>query len=55
MPRTPARFTQTELARAMRVARAEGMTVEIRPDGSIRIVPVDLSMRQVDSNAAWVP
>ena len=55
MPRTPARFTQTELARAMRVARAEGMTVEVRPDGSIRIVPVDLSKGQVDSNAAWVP
>jgi hypothetical protein len=55
MPRLPSRFTQSEIARALRVAKAEGMTVEIRPDGSIRIVPVELSTRQVDSNAAWVP
>jgi hypothetical protein len=42
MPRTAARFTQAELARAMRVAKGEGMTVEIRPDGTLRLVPVDV-------------
>lgn len=41
MPRPPSRFTQSEIARALRVAKAQGMTVEIRPDGTMRIVPVD--------------
>jgi hypothetical protein len=41
MPRTPAKVTQAEIARALRVAKAAGMTVEVRPDGTIRIVPMD--------------
>jgi hypothetical protein len=40
MPRPASRFTQSEIARALRVAKAEGMTVEIRPDGTMRIVPI---------------
>ena len=55
MSRPPSRFTQSELARAMRVAKAEGMTVEVRPDGSIRIVPVEITKGQVDTATAWVP
>ena len=42
MPRRPALFTKTDLARAIRTARAvflqEGGSVEIAPDGTIRIV-----------------
>lgn len=49
MSRTPARFTQADLARAMKVARAEGMTVRIEPDGSFVIVPVEAAKsREVD-------
>lgn len=39
MPRTGSRFTQSEIARAIRAAKAEGMTVEIRADGTMRFVP----------------
>lgn len=46
--KTTSRFTQAELARAMRVAKAEGMTVEVTPTGSIRIVPVDATQGKVD-------
>jgi len=42
MPRRPALVTQADLARAFRVAKAEGAVVELRPDGVIRIVPADL-------------
>jgi hypothetical protein len=48
MPKNPCRFTQAELARAMRVAVTQGMTVEVRPDGSIRIIPVELTKGKVD-------
>lgn len=41
MSRRPATFTKADLARAMAVARANNMTVEVAPDGTIRIVPVD--------------
>jgi hypothetical protein len=41
MAKPASRITQSEIARALRVAKAEGMTVEIRPDGVLRIVPVD--------------
>jgi hypothetical protein len=46
MPRPASRLTQSEIARALRVARAEGMTVEIRPDGTLRIVPMEESRPQ---------
>lgn len=40
MSRRPATFTKADLARAMAVAREHGMTVEVAPDGTFRIVPV---------------
>jgi hypothetical protein len=42
MPRTPAKVTQADIARALRAARqAGGGAVEIRPDGTIVIRPDD--------------
>jgi predicted nucleic acid-binding protein len=38
MSRTPARFTQADLARAIRAAKAEGMIARVLPDGTIEIV-----------------
>ena len=43
MSRRPANFSKTDLSRAMSVARENGMTVEVRSDGTIKIV---------DSNSA---
>jgi hypothetical protein len=41
MSRTPARFTQADIARAIRAARQAGAGgVEVRPDGTIHI-PLD--------------
>lgn len=42
MPRTPARVTQADIARALRAAQQVGspMAVKVRPDGTIEIVPV---------------
>jgi len=39
MSRTAARFTQADLARAVRAAKSVGddMAVDLRPDGTIRI------------------
>ena len=38
MSRTPARFTQSDVARAIRAAKKAGAgAVELRPDGTIRI------------------
>lgn len=40
MPRPPARFTKSELTRALEVAKAAGgWAVEVQPDGTIRVVP----------------
>ncbi len=41
MSRRPARVTQADIARALRAAEQVGawVTVEIRPDGTIRLVP----------------
>jgi hypothetical protein len=36
--RRPANFTKADLSRAMSVARENGMTVEVAPDGTIKIV-----------------
>lgn len=38
MSRRPANFSKADLSRAMSVARENGMTVEVAPDGTIRIV-----------------
>lgn len=46
MPRTPARVTQADIARAIRAvaaARVPGWAVSIRPDGTIVIGPVEPS------------
>jgi hypothetical protein len=38
MSRTPARFTQADVARSIRAAKQAGAgAVELRPDGTIRI------------------
>jgi hypothetical protein len=38
MSRTPARFTQADVARSIRAAKQAGAgVVELRPDGTIRI------------------
>ena len=39
MPRTPARITQADVARALRAARQTGAVgIEVKPDGTIRIL-----------------
>ena len=45
MSRRPARFTQADVARAIRAVKQTGssMAVEVAPDGTIRLVPVDIS------------
>ncbi|MDP3940646.1 MAG: hypothetical protein Q8R92_21235 [Deltaproteobacteria bacterium] len=43
MSRTPAKVTQADIARAIRAIAQTGakLAVEIAPDGTIRLVPVD--------------
>ncbi len=43
MSRRPARVTQADIARAIRAIEQTGarMGVEVAPDGTIRIIPVD--------------
>jgi hypothetical protein len=45
--RRPAAFTKADLARALSVAREHGMTVEVAPDGTLRIVPVTTDAKAV--------
>ena len=54
MSRTPAKFTQTELARAVNVAQKCGMAVEVDPDGTIRIVPVKTKPENSEPKRVWV-
>lgn len=52
MSRTPAKYTQADIARALRAAAQCDLRMEIvlEPDGRIRIVPTDLpTSRQVDT------
>jgi hypothetical protein len=44
MPRRPARFTQADIARALRAAKQVGVhvAVEIALDGTIRLVPTEI-------------
>lgn len=48
MPRTPAKHTQADIARALRAADQCDLRVEVvlEPDGRIRIIPADLSTSQ---------
>lgn len=41
MPRTPAKFTQADVARALRAIEQTGAAMELvlEPDGRIRIIP----------------
>jgi ABC-type branched-subunit amino acid transport system substrate-binding protein len=39
MPRTAASFTQADIARAIRAAKAEGMRVRLLPSGAMVIEP----------------
>ena len=43
MPRTPARVTQADIARALRAIEQSGarVVVEILPNGTIRLIPAD--------------
>lgn len=43
MPRTPAKVTQADIARALRAVAQTGsrMSVQISPDGTIRLEPVE--------------
>lgn len=51
MSRTPARVTQADIARALRAIKQTGaaMSVEIAPNGTIRLVPVDSGTDRVDT------
>lgn len=48
MGRRAAAFTKLDLDRALSVAKKHDMTVEVAPDGTIRIVPVATVKREVD-------
>ena len=51
MSRTPARITQADVARAIRAAKQAGAgAVEIKPDGTIRVVIVPESITQPMDN-----
>jgi hypothetical protein len=39
MSRRPARFTEADVRRAAKVAMQLGLSVEIAPDGTIRLAP----------------
>jgi hypothetical protein len=52
-----ARVTMSDMARAVRAAHSAPVpcVVEIAPDGTIRIVPVDRNPRPVIMPAPWMP
>jgi hypothetical protein len=54
MPRAPARFTQADIARAIRAVEQARVraTVEVTRDGVIRIVPLDAAPVDHGENAA---
>lgn len=49
MPRTPARITQADIARVLRAIESVGakVRVEVLPDGTIRMEPVDAGETRV--------
>lgn len=50
------RFTQADVTRAIKGARAAGfrnVKVEIDPDGTIRIIPLDLPLTSVEDDNEW--
>lgn len=56
MSRRPARFTQADVARAIKAVEQTGarMAVEIGPDGTIRIVPIDILERLLPAHRGKV-
>jgi hypothetical protein len=52
MPRRPARVTQADIARAIRAAdkARSPRTVEITPDGTIKLVPVEAGTAKSEAN-----
>lgn len=58
MARTAAKITQADVARVLRAVQQTGMkmAVQISPDGSIRLEPVDAARSGgVDTRTQWVP
>lgn len=55
MGRRAAAFTKVDLERALAVARKHDMSVEVAPDGTIRIIPVQPAAATVDTGQNWVP
>lgn len=54
MSRRPATFTKADLARAMAVARENGMTVRVEPDGSMMLIPVPQRPEIEADTRLWV-
>lgn len=52
MSRRAARFTQSDIHRAIKAIQQSGtkMGIEIRPDGSILILPVELLVRSTSQD-----
>jgi hypothetical protein len=52
MPRRPARVTQADIARAIRAAEQAGSprTVEVTPDGTIKLVPVEPKTAKLEAS-----
>lgn len=58
MPRTAAKVTQADIARVLRAIESVGarVRVEVLPDGTIRMEPVDAGKATAfDNRAEWVP
>lgn len=53
MGRRAAAFTKVDLERALSVAKKHDMTVEVAPDGTIRIVPMANDKREVDDGRVY--
>ena len=51
MPRTPAKITQADIARVLRAVDQAGvkMRVEIAPDGTIRLEPVEVAAQNTET------
>ena len=56
MANRPVKNTQAEIARALRAVKQVGMpmTVEIAPDGTIRLVPAAADPKDLDTKVKWV-
>lgn len=48
----PLRFTKAELANAAKVAKAEGVSIELKPDGGMLVIPSPAGNSGLDSDSA---